>query len=136
MHVLQIDKFILRLLCESLGFRYGRLFKTSLVGRPVVVSSDPEFNYYILQQEGKLVEMWYMDSFAKLFGQGGSGKNGPSTSSPGHIHKYLRNLVLNQVGVEAIRERILPDMEEMSRKALLAWSNRDSFDVKNATSSV
>lgn len=80
--------------------------------------------------------MWYMDSFAKLFGQGGSGKNGPSTSSPGHIHKYLRNLVLNQVGVEAIRERILPDMEEMSRKALLAWSNRDSFDVKNATSSV
>ncbi|OWM68308.1 cytochrome P450 87A3-like [Punica granatum] len=118
--------------------KYGQIFKTSLVGRPVVVSSDPDFNYYILQQEGKLVEMWYMDSFAKLFGQSGSGKDGSSasTTSIGHIHKYLRNLILNQVGVEALRERILPDMEEKSRKALLDWSTQDSLDVKNATSSM
>jgi hypothetical protein len=46
--------------------RYGSLFRTSLVGRPVIVSSDPDFIYFLLQQEGKLVERWYMGSFAKL----------------------------------------------------------------------
>ncbi|KAG5534501.1 hypothetical protein RHGRI_022576 [Rhododendron griersonianum] len=49
--------------------KYGPVFRTSLVGQPVVVSSDPDFNHYILQQEGRLVELWYMDSFAKLCGQ-------------------------------------------------------------------
>ncbi|MBA0761797.1 hypothetical protein Gotri_024389, partial [Gossypium trilobum] len=46
---------------------YGSLFKTSLAGRPVVVSLDPDFNYFVLQQEDKLVELYYMDSLAKLF---------------------------------------------------------------------
>ncbi|KHG20269.1 Cytochrome P450 [Gossypium arboreum] len=46
--------------------RYGSLFKTSLAGRPVVVSLDPDFNYFVLQQEDKLVELYYMDSVAKL----------------------------------------------------------------------
>ncbi|KAF2308834.1 hypothetical protein GH714_021600 [Hevea brasiliensis] len=49
--------------------RYGPMFKTSLAGRPV--SSDADFKYFILQQEGKLVELWYLDSFAELLGQNG-----------------------------------------------------------------
>ncbi|OWM68276.1 hypothetical protein CDL15_Pgr004758 [Punica granatum] len=118
--------------------KYGRIFKTSLAGRPVVVSSDPEFNYHILQQEGKLVEIWYLDSFAKLIDARGMGRDGEpaSITSIGHIHKCMRNMVLSQVGNEALRERILPDMEETSRKTLLAWSNRDSLDIKKEISSV
>ncbi|XVE79472.1 hypothetical protein DITRI_Ditri14bG0061700 [Diplodiscus trichospermus] len=49
--------------------RYGPLFKTSLAGRSMVVSSDPDFNYFVLQQEEKLVEIYYMDSFGKLVHQ-------------------------------------------------------------------
>ena len=36
-----------------------------------MVSADPEINNYIFQNEGKLVEMWYLDSFSKLFAQSG-----------------------------------------------------------------
>ncbi|OWM68303.1 hypothetical protein CDL15_Pgr004785 [Punica granatum] len=118
--------------------KYGPIFKTSLAGLPVVVSSDPEFNYYILQQEGKLVEFWYLDSFAKLIDVRGLGRDGESTplTSIGHIHKYMRNMVLSQIGAEALRERILPDMEETCQKALVDWSTKESLDVKKATSSV
>ncbi|KAI8535046.1 hypothetical protein RHMOL_Rhmol10G0144700 [Rhododendron molle] len=47
--------------------RYGALFRTSLAGRPMVVSTDPEVNHYLLLQEGRSVEMWYLDTFSKLF---------------------------------------------------------------------
>lgn len=47
--------------------RYGPIFRTNLVGRPIIVTADPEVNKYIFSQEGNLVEMWYLDSFAKLF---------------------------------------------------------------------
>ncbi|RVX15948.1 Cytochrome P450 87A3 [Vitis vinifera] len=70
--------------------KYGPLFCTNLAGRPVVVSSDPDFNYYIFQQEGKLVELWYMDSFARLVGLDPS----QSITSTGYIHKYVKNLAL------------------------------------------
>ncbi|XP_021832917.1 cytochrome P450 87A3-like [Prunus avium] len=46
--------------------KYGPIFRTSLAGRPIVVSVDPEFNSYLFQQEGKLVELWYLDSFTKI----------------------------------------------------------------------
>ncbi|PKI46284.1 hypothetical protein CRG98_033324 [Punica granatum] len=48
----------------------------------------------------------------------------------------MRNMVLSQIGAEALRERILPDMEETCQKALVDWSTKESLDVKKATSSV
>uniref|UniRef100_A0A2N9GKL9 Cytochrome P450 n=1 Tax=Fagus sylvatica TaxID=28930 RepID=A0A2N9GKL9_FAGSY len=46
--------------------RYGPLFRTSLVGQKVIVSTDPEINYYIFQQEGKSFILWYTESFMKM----------------------------------------------------------------------
>ncbi|PNT69226.1 cytochrome P450 87A3 isoform X2 [Brachypodium distachyon] len=42
--------------------RYGAIFKTSVVGRPMVVSADPDLNHYVFQQEGKLFESWYPEN--------------------------------------------------------------------------
>ena len=42
--------------------RYGTIFKTSVVGRAVVVSADPDLNHYVFQQEGKLFRSWYPDT--------------------------------------------------------------------------
>ncbi|PNX92620.1 cytochrome p450 87a3-like protein [Trifolium pratense] len=49
--------------------RYGPIFKTNLVGRPVVVSTDPDLNYFIFQQEGKIFQSWYPDTFTDIFGK-------------------------------------------------------------------
>uniref|UniRef100_A0A803MCD9 Cytochrome P450 n=1 Tax=Chenopodium quinoa TaxID=63459 RepID=A0A803MCD9_CHEQI len=82
--------------------RYGPIFKTRLVGRPVVMSADPGFNRYIVQQEGKSVEMWYLDTFSKLFAQDGEAR----TTAAGLVHKYLRNLTLSHFGSESLRMTI------------------------------
>ena len=113
------------------NFRYGPIFRTSLAGRPVVISSDPEFNYYVFQQEGKLVERWYMDSFAKLLHQDAARINGQK-----NIHKYLRNLILGHFGPEVLKEKMLPKLEDAINQKMHGWSKLSSFELKDKTSAV
>jgi len=102
------------------------------VGRPVIVSSDPDFNYNLLQQEGKLVERCYMDSFAKLLHQDATSV----ISKHGSIHKYPRNLVLAYFGPGPLKDKLLPKLETAISQALQDWSKRPTIEVKSASSSV
>ncbi|KAK3230467.1 hypothetical protein Dsin_002348 [Dipteronia sinensis] len=111
--------------------KYGPLFKTNLVGRPVVVSSDPDFSHLILQQEGKLVELWYMDSFVKLVGLSGSVKDG-SCIIAGKIHKHLKKLIFEQLGPQNLKEKLLSGLEETVNQALSNWTTVPFVEVKHA----
>ncbi|KAF5469096.1 hypothetical protein F2P56_013192 [Juglans regia] len=110
--------------------RYGPVFRTSVAGRPVVVSADPEFNHFILQQEGKLVESWYLDLFAKVFKQG---ENRPDGA---YIHKYMRNLALGHFGAESLRTKLLSQLEELVTDTLRTWSSQESIEVKRAAAAM
>uniref|UniRef100_A0A151UFH8 Cytochrome P450 87A3 n=1 Tax=Cajanus cajan TaxID=3821 RepID=A0A151UFH8_CAJCA len=70
--------------------RYGPIFKTNLVGRPVVVSTDPDHNYFIFQQEGQVFQSWYPETFTEIFGRQNVG------SLHGFMYKYLKNMVLEE----------------------------------------
>ncbi|KAL2936871.1 Cytochrome P450 87A3, partial [Bienertia sinuspersici] len=107
---------------------YGPIFQTRLLGRPVVISADTNFNRYIVQQEGKLVELWYLDTFSKLFAQEGETR----TSAAGFVHKYLRSLTLSHFGSESLREKLLPHLEILVQQTLNGWSSQESIDVKEA----
>ncbi|CAK9162300.1 unnamed protein product [Ilex paraguariensis] len=100
--------------------KYGPIFRTNVAGRPVIITADPEFNYYILRQDGKLVDTWSLDTFAEVFDQ-------TSQSS----RKYTRNLTLNHFGVEALKEKLLPRMEVFIRETLRSWSSQESVEVKS-----
>ncbi|KAL5562374.1 hypothetical protein UlMin_032121 [Ulmus minor] len=108
--------------------RYGPIFKTSIVGRPAVVSADPKFNNYIIQQEGRLVELWYLDILSKLLVFEGESP----TTALGAIHKYGRSAIMNCIGAERIKKRLLPQIEESINKTLRAWSTQSSVEVKHA----
>lgn len=95
-----------------------------------MVSADPKFNHFILQQEGKLVESWYLDLFAKVFKQG---ENRPDGSL---IHKYVRNLALSHFGAESLKAKLLPQLEELVNKTICAWSSQESINVRHAASEV
>ncbi|XP_022766549.1 cytochrome P450 87A3-like [Durio zibethinus] len=104
--------------------RYGPLFKTSLAGRSIVISTDPDFNNLLFQQEGKLVEMWYLDSFAKLLRQ-------DTTAASGYVHKYLRHVVLNHFGVETLKGKLLPQLEYTINRGLQEWAKLPEIEVKD-----
>ncbi|GAV78563.1 p450 domain-containing protein [Cephalotus follicularis] len=107
---------------------YGTLFRTSLVGRQVVVLADPELTIFFFQQKGKLIEMWYLDSFAKPFRQDGS------ANASGYIHKYLRNVILGHFGRHnSLKDKLLPEVEAWVLKTLNAWSTKEFVEVKHST---
>ena len=110
--------------------RYGSLFRTSLVGRKVIVSTDPEINYSIFQQEGKSFLVWYTESFMEIFGQESL------LAYHGMVHKYLKNLVLHLVSPENLKAKLLPEMDEMTRRHVSSCAARDTVDIKEVASDV
>lgn len=109
--------------------RYGPIFRTSLVGRPIIVSADPELNYYIFQQEGQIFQSWYPESFTEILGRQNIG------SLQGFMHKYLKNMVLSLFGPESLK-KMLPEVEGAVLKQLHQWSSLDMVELKDATASV
>ncbi|KAK9984450.1 hypothetical protein SO802_033975 [Lithocarpus litseifolius] len=109
--------------------RYGPIFKTNLVGRPVVISTDPDLNYFIFQQEGVLFQSWYPDTFTEIFGRQNVG------SLHGFLYKYLKNMVLNLFGPESLK-KMLPEVEQAANRTLQQWSCQDTIELKDATASM
>ncbi|WRX10891.1 Cytochrome P450 - like 10 [Theobroma cacao] len=108
--------------------RYGAVFRTSLVGQKVVVSTDPEINYEIFQQENKSFLLWYTESFLEIFGQQSL------VAQHGMVHKYLRNLILQLVSPENLKGKLLSGMDRATRKHLNSWGSLGSIDVKEGSS--
>uniref|UniRef100_A0A804MBQ6 Cytochrome P450 87A3 n=1 Tax=Zea mays TaxID=4577 RepID=A0A804MBQ6_MAIZE len=110
--------------------RYGPIFKTSLVGHPVVVSADEELNYMVFQQEGQLFQSWYPDSFVEILGRDNVGEQ------QGAMFKYLKNMVLRYFGPESLRESMLRDVEHAVSSSLCTWSTLPSVELKEAVSTM
>ncbi|KAI3812965.1 hypothetical protein L1987_17678 [Smallanthus sonchifolius] len=109
--------------------RYGAVFKTNLVGRPVIVSTDSDLNYMIFQQEGQLFQSWYPDSFTEVFGRQNVG------SLHGYMYKYLKNMVLYLFGPESLK-KMLNEVENVAARNLKKWAGQDSVELKEATANM
>ncbi|KAL3733219.1 hypothetical protein ACJRO7_022704 [Eucalyptus globulus] len=107
--------------------RYGKTFRTSVAGRAIVVSADAGFCHFVLQQDGKLFDSWALDTFAKLFEQ----ESEVSINIP-NVHKYIRGTVLKHFGMEVLKVKLLPLMEEATRVTMESWLGQESVDVKYA----
>lgn len=110
--------------------RYGPLFKTSLVGQPVVVSMDAEVNRFIFQQEGRLFRSWYPDTTNSIFGRESIASN------HGSVHKYTRSFASRLFGLESLRDALLAEMERNVRQSLAAWATEPSIEVKDAVANM
>lgn len=107
--------------------KYGTLFKTSLVGQPIVISTDPEVNYYVFQQEDKLFQCSYTKSAVELSGKKGLMGNG------GSAHKYLRNLVLSLTGPDKLKTKLVSEVDRITREHLHRWTTQGDIEVKDAS---
>ncbi|CAN1310790.1 Cytochrome P450 87A3 [Linum perenne] len=112
--------------------KYGPLFKTSLLGRPVVVSTDPEFSYNLLVQDGKLVERWNFDSTGEVLSQ-----DGKSKTSVNHAYKCVTRLVLGRFGHEPLKNgTLMAELEDTIAMSLQRWSQLPQVDLKSVISTM
>ncbi|XP_058084517.1 cytochrome P450 87A3-like [Magnolia sinica] len=110
--------------------RYGPIFKTCLVGQPLIVSTDQDFNQFIFQQEGRLFQSWWPETFREILGPQNIG------SMHGFLHKYLKGLTKKLLGVETLKQSLLPEVDQFARTTLSSWTTQPSIEVKEATSAM
>uniref|UniRef100_A0A0E0MI90 Cytochrome P450 n=1 Tax=Oryza punctata TaxID=4537 RepID=A0A0E0MI90_ORYPU len=110
--------------------RYGPVFKTSLVGQPVVVSLDPEVNRFIFEQEGKLFRSWYPETANTIFG-----KKSVTVYSD-TVHKFIRSFSAKLFGPNNMKESLIPELESAMRESFMTWAREPSIDVKESISNM
>ncbi|XP_076953219.1 cytochrome P450 87A3-like isoform X2 [Bidens hawaiensis] len=106
--------------------RYGSIFRTSFIGLPVIVSTDPDLNYMVFQQEGQLFQSWYPYSLRQIYG-----KQNVSTLH-GYLHKHLKNMVLNLFGHGSLKN-MLSDIESVATRNIEAWARQETVELQGAT---
>lgn len=110
--------------------RYGPVFKTSLVGHPLIVSLDPEFNQFIFQQQGKLFRIWYPNAGSDIIG-----KKSIITFT-GAVHKFIRSFSSKLFGLENLKEALIQELEDTMKQGFAAWAAKPSIEVNNAIADV
>ncbi|KAF2910392.1 cytochrome P450 87A3-like isoform X1 [Oryza sativa Japonica Group] len=110
--------------------RYGPIFKTSLVGQPLVISLDPEVNRFVFQQEGKLFRSWYPETTNTIFG-----KKSLTTYS-GAVNKFVRSFASKLFGPTNLKESLLPELESAVRESFATWVMNPSIEVKDGISNM
>ena len=112
------------------NFRYGPIFRTSIVGQPVVVSTDADFNFRVFQQEGNAFQIWYTESLFQIIGKQSV------LAHHGGFHKYLKSLTFKLVSPEALREKLIYEMDASTQESLSSWSKLGKVDAKDGTDEV
>ncbi|KAG8661132.1 hypothetical protein MANES_02G213900v8 [Manihot esculenta] len=101
--------------------RFGKIFSCSLFGRWVVVSADPNFNRFIMQNEGKLFESSYPKSFRDLVG-----KNGVITLQ-GDRQRKLHGIASNIMRLDKLKFHFLDDIQLVILQTLKFHDNQIIF---------
>ncbi|KAI4365786.1 hypothetical protein MLD38_021744 [Melastoma candidum] len=90
---------------ERQAKRFGKIFSCSLLGKWTVVSVDPGFNHFVMQNEGRLFRSSYPKSFRDLVG-----KNGVITAQA-EKQKRLHGIASNMMRAEKLRSHFLRDIQ-------------------------
>ncbi|CAN6374749.1 unnamed protein product [Urochloa humidicola] len=110
--------------------RYGPIFKTNIVGQPMVVCTDPEVNRFIFQQEGKLFRSWYPETANIIIGEK------TIHEFCGASQKFVRNFMSRLFGLEYLKQDLIPELEKDITDCFAEWAAKPSIDVHESTPDV
>ncbi|GLJ21168.1 hypothetical protein SUGI_0387320 [Cryptomeria japonica] len=99
--------------------KYGPVFRTNLFGRArMVISVDPEFNRYVLQNEGRLFQANYPLSFKNLVGKYGI------LNVHGDLQRKLHASAANLLKHENLISGFMDDLQNVFTAAMERWQNK------------
>lgn len=99
------------------------------MGKPLIVSTDPDLNYLIFEQEETLFECWYPETVKKIFGDQFFG------SLHGFMHKYLKNMIVNAFGIECLKSMV-SEVEAAAITRLRRWASCKVVELKGEIANV
>ncbi|KAL3377956.1 hypothetical protein AABB24_004065 [Solanum stoloniferum] len=94
---------------------YGNVFKSNILGKGIIVSTDAEVNKVVLQNNGDVFIPCYPKSITELFGKNSILQmNGP-------VHKRLHGLIGSFLKSPQLKARITRDIDASVRHFLSTW---------------
>ncbi|KAJ3706409.1 hypothetical protein LUZ61_010114 [Rhynchospora tenuis] len=109
--------------CSKLKFkfRYGKIFSTRYRGKTLVISADPEFNRFVLQNELTLFQNDLPFGFKAFMGEG----NLPFLA--GEAYRSKKSLMVAFLNSWQIQTRFFVDVEEAAKAVMTSWRHRSQI---------
>ncbi|XP_058075877.1 abietadienol/abietadienal oxidase [Magnolia sinica] len=92
--------------------RFGSIFSCNLFGKRAVVSADPTFNRFIMQNEGRLFQSCYPKAFRDLVGKDGV------INVQGDQQRKLHKIATNMMRLEKLKFHFLKDIQMVMLQTL------------------
>ncbi|GLJ17608.1 hypothetical protein SUGI_0306620 [Cryptomeria japonica] len=111
--------------------KYGPVFRTNLFGRKrMVVSVDPEFNRYVLQNEGRLFQANYPQSFRNLVGKYGL------VNVHGDLQKKLHAVAANLLKQDNLISDFMDDIQNFLLADMQRWQHKGVIHLQEECNKV
>ena len=110
--------------------RYGKVFKTNILGTPIIVSTDTEVNKVVLLNQGNIFIPAYPKSVRELFGKSSI------LHTNGSPHKRMHALILGFLRSAPLKARVTKVFENSVKLALATWKDNNPIYVQNESKKV
>ncbi|XP_039069735.1 3-epi-6-deoxocathasterone 23-monooxygenase CYP90C1-like [Hibiscus syriacus] len=109
---------------------YGKVFKTHLLGTPIIVSTDPDVNKAVLQNHGNTFVSAYPKSIRELLGEHSI------LQMNGNLQKRLHALIGGFLRTPQLKARITRHIENCVRLTLGSWQHMQMLHVQEETKKI
>lgn len=100
------------------SIRYGNVFKTHILGKAIIVSTDPDVNRAVLQNHGNVFIPCYPKSICELLGKSSI------LQMNGNVHKRVHALIGVFLKSPQLKDRITRDIEKTVQLSLSSWMDK------------
>lgn len=101
---------------------YGKVFKTHILGRPIIVSTDPDVNKVVLQNQGNVFIPSYPKSVIELLGESSI------LQINGGLQKRLHAIIGGFLRSPQFKARITKDIESSVKLTFSSWMHRENVN--------
>ncbi|KAJ9703592.1 hypothetical protein PVL29_005074 [Vitis rotundifolia] len=110
---------------EKRKSRYGKVFKTNILGKPVIVSTDPEVNKVVLQNIGNIFIPAYPQTITEILGESSI------LQMNGSLQKRVHALLGGFLRSPQLKARITRDIERYVKLTLDSWKDQHIVYVQD-----
>lgn len=101
--------------------KHGNLFKTCLLGDPVIISTDPDVNNFILESDGRLFAPKYWISVEMLVGK----RALMAFTKDGPDHRKMRGAATRVAGIPVLKRRLVSEIQNTIASTLSRWRGKN-----------
>ncbi|KAJ3672833.1 hypothetical protein LUZ60_006207 [Juncus effusus] len=96
--------------------KYGKIFRMNLLGKPTIISVDPDFNKFILQSDERAFQNSCPKSIVEIMGRWSM------IALVGDPHREMRNIAVSFMSKAHLKSRFLRDVERVAVNILDSWT--------------